>query len=212
MRRPIAAQIRADAYAMLRLLLTLAALAFAHPAAALTLNGVTLDPKARIRPAVLEAAAAAWQAHPQARRDVLAVADFGRPSTEPRFAIVDLATGAVETLRTAHGKGSDPGHDGMAETFSDRPGSNATALGAYLVGARYQGEHGLSLKLAGLDPTNSNAAERAIVVHSAAYMTPDFVAAHGRPGRSWGCFVVDPARMGAVAARLEGGALIYAGR
>jgi hypothetical protein len=43
-------------------------------------------------------------------------------------------------------------------------------------------------------------------------MSSGFIAAHGRPGRSWGCIVVDPARIGAVVDRLEGGALIYAGR
>ncbi|NDC58209.1 MAG: hypothetical protein EBZ50_05165 [Alphaproteobacteria bacterium] len=196
----------------MRPLVFVLALVFAHPAAALTLNGVTLDPDARIRPAILSAAVDAWRAHPQARRDVLAIADFGRTSTEPRFAIVDLATGAVDAMATAHGKGSDPGHDGLAETFTDAPGSNATALGAYLTGGRYQGGHGLSLRLEGLEASNRNAAARAIVVHSAPYMSPGFIAAHGRPGRSWGCIVVDPVRIGAVVDRLEGGALIYAGR
>ncbi|MFZ4602594.1 MAG: hypothetical protein ACOYM8_09055, partial [Caulobacterales bacterium] len=76
----------------MRLLVFALALVFALPAAALTLNGVTLDPAARIRPAILAAAVDAWRAHPRARRDVLVVADFGRASTEPRLAIVDLAT------------------------------------------------------------------------------------------------------------------------
>jgi hypothetical protein len=199
---------------MIRQLALLVAAFALHAASAyaLTLNGVALDPHGLVRPVMLERAVAEWRAHPEARRDVLAIADFGLPSTEARFAIIDLATGAVEAMRTAHGKGSDPGHDGMAETFSDEPGSNATALGVYLTGARYQGQHGLSLKLAGLDATNRNAASRAIVVHSAPYMTQAFIAAHGRPGRSWGCIVVDPGLIAGVVARLENGALVYAGR
>jgi len=181
-------------------------------ARAVTLDGVTLDPSGRIRPALLEQAVTVWRATPQARRDVLVVADFARPSIDPRFAIIDLKTGLVEAMRTAHGNGSDPGHDGLAETFSDRPGSNASSTGAYLTARRYLGQHGLSLKLVGLDATNRNAEARAIVLHSALYMTEAFIAVHGRPGRSWGCFVVDPAQIRAVVDRLEGGVLIYAGR
>lgn len=187
----------------------LLATAQARPA---TLDGVKLDPTGQIRPAILEQAVTVWRATPQARRDILVVADFARPSTEPRFAIVDLKTGMVDAMLTAHGKGSDPGHDGVAEVFSDATGSNASSTGAYLTSARYFGQHGLSLKLRGLDPTNRSAEARAIVLHSAPYMTDAFVAAHGKPGRSWGCFVVDPARVRAVVDRLEGGALIYAGR
>lgn len=181
-------------------------------ASALTLNGVTLDPHGLVRPAILEQAIARWRDQPEARRDVIAIADFGRPSTEPRFAIIDLSTGAVVAMRTAHGKGSDRGHDGIAETFSDEPGSNATPLGLYRTGARYQGQHGLSLKLEGLDASNRNAAARAIVVHSAPYMAQAFITAHGRPGRSWGCIVVDPDLIAGVVDRLENGALVYAGR
>jgi hypothetical protein len=197
---------------MLRALVVLVVLLFAPAASALTLNGVRLDPHGLVRPGLLEQAIAQWRAHPEARRDVLAIADFGRPSTEPRFAILDLATGAVDAMRTAHGKGLDPGHDGMAETFSDEPGSNATALRLCRTGARYQGQHGLSLRLEGLDASNRNAAARAIVVHSAPYMTQGFISAHGRPGRSLGCIVVDPDLIEGVIDRLEGAALIYAGR
>ncbi|MBU6372902.1 MAG: murein L,D-transpeptidase catalytic domain family protein [Alphaproteobacteria bacterium] len=193
------------------ILLALATLFTVH-AGAVTVDGVALDPAGKIRRAILEQAVAVWRATPQARRDVLVVADFARPSIEPRFAIVDLKTGDVAAMRTAHGKGSDADHDGIPQTFSDTPGSNASATGAYLTGARYIGQHGLSLKLRGLDASNRNAESRAIVLHSAPYMTDAFIAAHGRPGRSWGCFVVAPTQVRAVVDRLEGGALIYAGR
>jgi hypothetical protein len=117
----------------------------------------------------------------------------------------------VERYRTAHGKGSDPGHDGRAETFSNAAGSNASALGAYRVGATYSGAHGLSLYLDGLDATNSNARARAIVVHSAPYMSAEFIARYGQPGRSLGCFVVAPSEIEHVARWLEDGVLLYAG-
>ena len=197
---------------MLRLLLALIVLFVACPARALTLDGVTLDPDGQVRPAILQAAVAAWRARPDARRDVLAIADLGRRSTETRFAIVDLKTGGVIALRTAHGRGSDADHDGLAEVFSDAPGSLASALGAYRTGARYFGKHGLSLRLEGLDASNANAAPRAIVLHAAEYMSAAHIARHGRPGRSWGCFVVAPNEIEAVVSRLEGGVLLYAGR
>jgi L,D-transpeptidase catalytic domain len=189
--------------------------ALAWPAnahAQVTVRGVSVDPATRIRPALLSQALAALAAHPEARRDRVAVADFGEPSNAPRLFLVDLKTGAVEALRTAHGKGSDPNHSGRAARFSNAPGSEASSLGAYLTAARYWGGHGLSLALDGLDPTNSNARMRAIVVHSAPYMAGDFINRFGAPGRSWGCFVVAPDEIDHVVKWLEGGVLLYAGR
>jgi hypothetical protein len=174
-------------------------------------NGVEVDPGARVRSALLSQALAAWAAHPEARRDRIAVADFAANSATPRLFLIDLKTGAVEAYRTAHGKGSDPAHGGMAVSFSNAPGANATSLGAYFTGARYIGSHGLSLVLDGLDPTNSNARARAVVLHSAADMTPDFIRRFGRPGRSLGCFVVAPDEVEHVVQWLEGGVLLYAG-
>jgi hypothetical protein len=182
----------------------------AHPS--VEFDGVSLDPGAQIRPTLLASALTAWRAHPQARRDRLAIVDFAKPSTAARFYLVDLRTGAVEALRTAHGKGSDPARDGVARWFSDVANSNASSLGAYLTAAPYQGKHGLSLTLDGLDPSNMNARARAIVVHSASYMTSAFIAQFGQPGRSWGCFVVEPAAIAHVVNWLKGGVLLYAGR
>jgi hypothetical protein len=186
---------------------------FSSPAAyaGVQINGVMLDPAGQIRPALLSAGLRAWRDHPNADRDVLALVDFTKPSVEPRFYILDLKTGAVEAYRTAHGKGSDPEHLGHARTFSNVANSNASSLGAYRARGAYEGKHGLSLALDGLDPSNSNARARAIVLHAADYMTAAFIAAHAQPGRSWGCFVVAPSQIAHVVDRLKNGALIYAG-
>jgi len=186
--------------------------AWASPKSGLEANGVEVDPGARVRPALLSQALAAWAAHPEARRDRIAVADLAADSATPRLFLIDLKTGAVDAYRTAHGKGSDPAHGGMAVSFSNTPGSNATSLGVYVTGARYNGAHGLSLYLDGKDATNSNARARAIVLHSAQYMTAEFIARFGRPGRSFGCFVVAPHEIAHVVQWLEGGVLLYAGR
>jgi hypothetical protein len=197
----------------MRFILLALTLAFTTPAFAATqVNGVWVDQANTIRPDLLSAALKVWDKTTQASRDTLVVVDFAKPSTEKRFYIVDLKTGAVEALLTAHGRGSDADHDGRAESFSSVEGSKASTLGAYLTTARYFGQHGLSLKLKGLDAQTANAEARAIVLHSALYMRADYIAQHGKPGRSWGCFVVEPRLIEDVVKRLEGGVLIYAGR
>ncbi|HEX4182056.1 MAG TPA: murein L,D-transpeptidase catalytic domain family protein [Caulobacteraceae bacterium] len=143
-------------------------------------------------------------------RDVVGVADFARPSWVPRLHLVDLAGGKVETLLVAHGRGSDPEHSGWLRSFSNRMGSEATSQGHYVTGAYYIGEHGRSLHLRGLDPTNSNAEERAIVVHSAWYAEPTIIRTHGKLGCSEGCFAVNPSDLYRVLGRLGPGRLLVA--
>lgn len=183
----------------------------APTAQAISLNGVALDPGGEIRPALLSEGLRALQRHAQARRDVLVLVDFSLPSDAARFFVLDLKTGAVQALRTAHGKGSDLNDDRLPERFSNVEGSLASSLGGYLVQGRYVGKHGLSLRLVGLDPSNDLAERRAIVLHGADYMREDFIRRFGRPGRSFGCFVLDPDELAWVVERLEHGALIYAG-
>lgn len=185
----------------------------ANANASVVLNGVVVDPKNVVRAPLLTQALQAWNATPEARRERLAIVDFALPSTTRRFHIVDLRTGDVESYLTAHGRGSDPGHDAIAERFSNTSGSNASSLGAYLSLSRYMGVHGLSLRLKGLDAAqNSNAELRAIVLHSAPYMDADWRRTHGRPGRSFGCFVVETPLIEHMVTRLENGVLIFAGR
>jgi len=147
-----------------------------------------------------------------AHADVVAVADFARPSSAPRLHLVEMASGRIESLLVAHGKGSDPAHTGWLQSFSNVVGSDATSEGDYLTGPYYDGHHGRAMRLQGLDPTNSNAAERAIVVHAAAYVSPQIVRAHGVLGRSEGCFAVCPADIKTVLERLGPGRLLIATR
>ncbi|MEO1306080.1 MAG: murein L,D-transpeptidase catalytic domain family protein, partial [Pseudomonadota bacterium] len=107
----------------------------------------------------------------------------GRPRGALRYFLVDTTDMSTETFLVAHGKGSDPDHDGMADRFSNIEGSKMTSLGAYVTGQTYYGMHGLSLKLKGLSPQNDRAEDRLIVIHGADYVSSD------RPilGRSWGC-------------------------
>ncbi|HEV2362761.1 MAG TPA: murein L,D-transpeptidase catalytic domain family protein [Caulobacteraceae bacterium] len=144
------------------------------------------------------------------RRDVVGVADFSQPSSAPRLHLVDMASGRVDSLLVAHGRGSDPDHTGWLKRFSNAPGSDCTSQGDYVTADYYVGEHGRSMRLIGLDPSNDNAEPRGIVVHAAWYVGPDMVRAHGMLGRSEGCFAVSQADLETVLGRLGPGRLLVA--
>ena len=172
-------------------------------------QALAVDPdQARIlnvaRREIARAGSALW------RRDRAGVVDFSLRSSTPRFHFVDLEAGTVDSHLVAHGLGSDPEQDGWLHWFSNEPGSNATSRGAYITYDWYQGKYGTSIRLGGLDPDNSNALDRAIVMHSAEYATPEFVAEHGVLGRSNGCFAMAPDDFMFALTQLAGGRLIFA--
>jgi hypothetical protein len=144
--------------------------------------------------------------------DVVAIADFGSNSAAPRFHLIDLVRGETTTLLVAHGLGSDPDNSGFLQEFSNLYGSNATSEGAYVTAERYTGMHGVSRRLSGLDPTNSNARIRDVVIHAANYVSRDIIAYEGKIGRSNGCFAFAECDIAQVLARLGKGRLLYAGR
>jgi len=166
----------------------------------------------RIAPDLLRRALDALERHQPSisYRDVIGVADFSLPSRAPRFHLVNLADGSVRSHLVAHGRGSDPSHTGWLERFSNEPRSNATSAGAYRTGSPYVGAHGRSMRLEGLDPTNSNALSRAIVVHGAWYVNEQVIGYSGVLGRSQGCFAVADSSLPEIMARLGPGRLIYA--
>lgn len=142
--------------------------------------------------------------------DLIGIADFTEPSSAPRFHLFDVATGRSRALLVAHGRGSDPGHSGWVERFSNVPGSAASSAGAYVTGHTYYGKHGLSRRLIGLDPENCNAEARAIVIHAAPYVNPGIIRDRGKLGRSEGCFAFDADDLDFVLASLGSGRMIYA--
>ena len=168
----------------------------------------------RVAPGLLRDALDALELHRDliAHRDFLGIADFSLPSRLPRFHLLNLTDGSVRTHWVAHGRGSDPRHTGWLERFSNEPRSNATSAGAYRTDSSYLGAHGHSIRLEGLDPTNSNATERAIVVHGAWYVSDEMIGRWGMLGRSEGCFAVSNASLDEVLTRLGPGRLIYAGK
>lgn len=167
-----------------------------------------VDPTKIVPAGQLKSALAYYDAHAAKikNKDYLSVIDFRQFSGKKRFFVINMKTGEVWAIRVAHGKGSDPTHDGYAHKFSNSSGSNASSLGYYLTAETYDGEHGYSLILDGLSSTNSNVRSRSIVVHGADYVSE----ANVNQGRSWGCPAVAMENRTKLITMIKGGSLIYA--
>jgi hypothetical protein len=191
-----------------------ASVAVAEPASEPETVGEAAPAPLDVPPLIAEALAA-LEAHGAQvpLHDKIGVIDFSLPSSQPRFFLVDVATGHVEhSWLVAHGKGSDPNGTGMVQSFSNQPGSYATSRGAFLTANAYVGEHGLSRRLIGLDADNYTAMDRAIVIHGADYVSEEMAERQGRIGRSQGCFAFEPSQVGEVMEMLGEGRMIYAGK
>ena len=116
----------------------------------------------------------------------LTVIDFTLPSSEKRMWIIDMTNGfIIHHGHVSHGRNSG---DLMAQRFSNVSSSYMSSLGFYLTGETYQGKHGYSLRLDGLEKGfNDKARDRAIVIHGADYAKEEFISQTGRLGRSLGC-------------------------
>jgi len=173
---------------------------------------IAVDPS--VDPRLVTRARAAFDRHRSriTRPEVVGIVDFSKVSSEPRFYLLDTNTGRVTRHYVSHGRGSDPGHTGFLQNFSNRIGSEATSEGAYLVSNYYEGQYGRSMRVQGLDHTNFNAEARAIVVHPAWYAEPSVIQQHGRLGRSEGCFALSASSQRETLARLGPGHFLYAAR
>ena len=139
---------------------------------------------------------------------LLTVIDYALPSTEPRLFVIDPEDGSVLlSSLVAHGKWSG---QNMAERFSNQPGSLMSSLGFFVTGNTYIGRHGYSLRLQGLEEgINDQAENRAIVIHGASYATKEFIARHGRLGRSWGCPALPPESSKAIIDLIKDGTCLF---
>lgn len=165
-----------------------------------------------------EALHAAWEAIDRldVERDcitTLAVVDFTLPSHVPRMEIYQKDACTPNRYLCAHGKNTG---GIMAREFSNEEGSYQSSLGLYRVGESYDGAYGQSLRLHGLElGVNDRARERAIVLHSAWYVSEDVILQNileglgPRLGRSLGCPAVPQSQLAEVCEALQPGSLIY---
>ncbi len=120
------------------------------------------------------------------RPEVITIIDFSLPSNQERLWVLDLVEAKVlYRCLVSHGRNTG---NVMAENFSNKPGSYTSSPGFYTTGETYFGKHGFSLRLDGIENgINDKARERAIVIHGADYVSPEFIEQYGRLGRSLGC-------------------------
>lgn len=165
-----------------------------------------------MNPRVLELALKAHQkanAMGIAQKSMMTIIDYSLPSTKRRLWVVDMVKGKVMYhTHVAHGSGSG---GNLAKSFSDKPGSLQTSLGLFVTGKTYQGKHGLSLTLHGLEKgINGNAERRRIVVHGANYVSESTAKNLGRLGRSWGCPALDTRLATPIIQTIKDGSLVFA--
>ncbi len=116
----------------------------------------------------------------------LTICDFSQSSRQKRLYLIDITNQEV-VLNTyvAHGRNSGLEY---ATKFSNRPESLQSSLGFYVTQQTYIGEHGLSLRIEGLEHGfNDKAYQRAIVVHGADYIGENRLQSSSFMGRSYGC-------------------------
>ncbi|WP_297336982.1 murein L,D-transpeptidase catalytic domain family protein [Algoriphagus sp.] len=146
--------------------------------------------------------------HQKLENPNLVIIDFSLPSTAKRLWVIDPKNGKVLFHSVvSHGRNSG---QLMATQFSNRPESYQSSLGFFKTAETYQGKHGYSLRLDGLEKgVNDQARNRAIVIHGADYATEEFAEATGRLGRSLGCPALPSALSATAIDLMKDGALLF---
>lgn len=139
---------------------------------------------------------------------IITIIDFSLPSTEKRMWIIDPEKQII-LLHSVVSHGRNSGNL-MAEKFSNQPESFQSSLGFYKTAETYQGKHGYSLRLDGLEKGfNDQARNRAIVIHGADYAKEEFAKNTGRLGRSLGCPALPTELSSKAIDLIKGGSLLF---
>lgn len=162
-----------------------------------------------------EAFAAAWKGYQRLlqkgvvrREQVLTICDFSQSSSRRRLYIIDVNQKRLLTQTyVAHGRNSGGEY---ASRFSNTPESLQSSLGFYVTRNTYQGAHGLSLRLEGVDPGfNDKALERTIVLHGATYVDAARARSGIMMGRSFGCPAVPQQEATAIIGQIKDGTCLF---
>jgi hypothetical protein len=142
------------------------------------------------------------------RSRYLTICDFSQSSRSKRLYIIDVQESKLVThTYVAHGKNSGAEY---ATKFSNIPESLQSSLGFYVTAQTYIGEHGLSLRINGVEPgINNKAFERSIVIHGAAYVDAARARAGIMMGRSYGCPAVPQKESNAIIHTIKNGTCLF---
>lgn len=139
---------------------------------------------------------------------ILTICDFSQPSDKKRLYILDLCENKVVlTTYVAHGRGSGVKY---ATSFSNNSRSHQSSLGFYVTGSSYYGQHGIGLRLTGLEVGfNSLATRRHIVMHGAGYVGEEYLQTNQFMGRSYGCPAVPKDECEKIISLLKDGTCLF---
>ncbi|MCC2679477.1 MAG: hypothetical protein K0R29_2053 [Pseudobdellovibrio sp.] len=150
----------------------------------------------------------------------IVIFDLNSKASSKRLHIINTETGEVDSVEASHGRDTDCGGDrlGWACRFISDRESEGTPLGFFTTGEMFNGNHGGSLRMNGLEGSfrqcrrNSkgiyetcpgNILPTTIIIHSASYVM------EGHAGRSHGCVAVSEPNMARFREKLRDGALFY---
>lgn len=122
-------------------------------------------------------------------KQYITIVDMSLSANTERMFIIDINNRTLVAKKlVAHGMKT--GNE-FAEDFSNEQSSHKSSIGFYVTGELYNGRHDLSMKLDGQEYSNDNARSRGVVVHSAEYVSCDYIKSNGRLGRSYGCPAIE---------------------
>lgn len=138
----------------------------------------------------------------------LTICDLSQSSNNKRLYLVDFANNKV-VLNTYVAHGRNSGAE-FATRFSNKPSSLQSCLGFFITQNTYYGEHGLSLRIAGLETgINDKAVRRGIVVHGAGYVEEDWLKKSTYLGRSYGCPAVPEKECNLIINTIKNGTCLF---
>ncbi len=142
------------------------------------------------------------------RSSVLSICDFSQSSRRKRFFVIDMEQNKVLiNTYVAHGRKSGSEY---ARSFSNNPDSHMSSLGFYKTETTYYGDHGLALKIEGLEKGfNDNADDRNIVLHGSKYVGSDYLRYNRISGRSFGCPAIPSSQVTTVVNTIKNGSCLF---
>ena len=161
----------------------------------------------RLKPEVFEYALFGIEHLDPAKKDIITIVDFSKPSTEERLFVIDIVNNKLLLIsHVAHGEKSGKKY---ATSFSNKHGSHQSTLGFYVTEKSYTGAKGYSMVIDGIEwGINEQVQWRGIVVHSADYADPVVIDSLGYLGTSKGCLVLPPSKNAQYIDTVKDGSLI----
>lgn len=156
----------------------------------------------------------------------ISIFDHTQPASAKRFVVIDLWEGTAKGYRSAHGRGSDPKHKGIAQYFGNDPRGNSykSSLGCALTNHRYRARKVTkqeprgrwALSILGFEGSNDQSCDRGMYMHAAPYVDYQKNVIDSKkiyanaPGRSWGCPAFTYKERDEVFDQIDGGGLFCA--